>query len=52
MYPAAYPHDQIKIIFPGVFLLHGRIKMGPTVRMNRNMLILQSGLRFWMQWVR
>ena len=43
MYPAAYPHDQIKNIFPGVFIVHGSIKMGPAMRMNRNMLILQNG---------
>lgn len=43
MYPPAYPHDQIKNLYPGVFLLHGSIKMGPAMRMNRNMLILQSG---------
>jgi len=42
MHPLAYPHDQIKILYPGVFLLHGSIKMGPGMRMNRNMVILQS----------
>lgn len=42
MYPPAYPHDQIKNLYPGVFLLHGSIKMGPGMRMNRNMVILQS----------
>jgi hypothetical protein len=43
MYPPAYPHDQIQNLYPGVFLLHGSIKMGPGMRMNRNMVILQSG---------
>lgn len=43
MYPPAYPHDQIQNLYPGVFLLHGSIKMGPGMRMNRNMLILQGG---------
>lgn len=43
MYPPAYPHDQIQKLYPGVFLLHGSIKMGPGMSMNRNMVILQSG---------
>jgi len=43
MYPPAYPHDQIQSLYPGVFLLHGSIKMGPGMRMNRNMVILQDG---------
>ena len=43
MYPPAYPHDQIQNLYPGVFLLRGSIKMGPGMRMNRNMIILQSG---------
>jgi len=41
MYPPAYPHDEIKNLYPGVYLLHGSIKMGPGMRMNRNMVILQ-----------
>lgn len=43
MYPPAYPHDQIEILYPGVYLLHGSIRMGPGMRMNRNMVILQNG---------
>lgn len=43
MYPPAYPHDKIQSLYPGVFLLHGSIKMGPGMRMNRNMVILQNG---------
>ncbi|WP_347807627.1 hypothetical protein [Pseudomonas sp. CAU 1711] len=43
MYPPAYPHEQVQNLYPGVFLLHGSIKMGPGMRMNRNMVILQSG---------
>lgn len=43
MYSPAYPHGPIKILCPGVFLLHGSIKMGPGMRMNRNMVILQHG---------
>jgi len=42
MYPPSYPHDEIKSLYPGVYLLHGSIKMGPGIRMNRNMLILNN----------
>lgn len=42
MFPHAYPHDPIVEIFPDVFLLHGSIRMGPGMRMNRNMLILRE----------
>lgn len=42
MYPPAYPHDPIKELFPDVYLLHGSIRMGPGMRMNRNMLILRQ----------
>lgn len=43
MYPPSYPHDEIKGLYPGVYLLHGSIKMGPGMRINRNMLILDNG---------
>ncbi|MFC3153269.1 hypothetical protein ACFOEK_19675 [Litoribrevibacter euphylliae] len=43
MYPAAYPHDELKALYPGVYLLHGSIKMGPGMRMNRNMVVLKEG---------
>ena len=43
MYPPSYPHDEIENIFPGVYFLHGSIKMGPGMRMNRNMIILKDG---------
>lgn len=42
MYPPSYPHDEIKSLYPSVYLLHGSIKMGPGMRMNRNMLILNN----------
>ena len=42
MYPPAYPHDRIITLYPGVFLLHGSIRMGPGMRMNRNMIILKE----------
>lgn len=43
MYPPAYPHDPIRNLYPGVFLLQGSIRMGPGMWMNRNMVILQHG---------
>lgn len=43
MYPSEYPHDQLETLYPGVYLLHGSIRMGPGMRMNRNMIILQHG---------
>lgn len=42
MHPPAYPHDPIVELFPDVYLLHGSIRMGPGMRMNRNMLILRQ----------
>lgn len=43
MFPPAYPHDELEVLYPNVYLLHGSIKMGPGIRMNRNMLILKHG---------
>ncbi len=43
MYPPAYPHKEIEKLYPDVYLLHGSIKMGPGMRMSRNMGILKSG---------
>lgn len=43
MCPPVYPHDEITPLYPGVYLLHGSIKMGPGIRMNRNMIILKNG---------
>ena len=43
MYPPAYPHDELQLLYPDVYLLHGSIKMGPGMRMNRNMIILKDG---------
>ena len=43
MYPPVYPHDEIKKLYPGVYLLHGSIRMGPGMRLNRNMVILKNG---------
>lgn len=43
MYPPVYPHDEIEKLYSGVYFLHGSIKMGPGMRMNRNMVILKEG---------
>lgn len=43
MYAPAFPHDPITQIFDGVYLLHGSIKIGPGMRMNRNMIVIQEG---------
>lgn len=43
MYPPAYPHDPITPLFDNVYLVHGSIKIGPAMRMNRNMVIVRSG---------
>lgn len=42
MYPPAYPHDTLTTLFSNVYLLHGSIKMGPGMRMNRNMVVLKN----------
>jgi hypothetical protein len=43
MFAEAYPHDDLLEIYPNVFLLHGSIRMGPGLRMNRNMMVLKEG---------
>ena len=43
MYAPAFPHDEIVEIYPTVYLLHGSIKMGPGLKLNRNMVILKDG---------
>ncbi|HCT40010.1 MAG TPA: hypothetical protein DF427_02275 [Moraxellaceae bacterium] len=43
MYPAAFPHDPITQIFDNVYLVHGSIKIGPGMRMNRNMIFIKEG---------
>jgi len=43
MYAPAYPHDPIEQIYPDVYLVHGSIKMGPGLSLNRNMIILRQG---------
>lgn len=43
MYPPAFPHDPITPIFENVYLVHGSIRIGPGMRMNRNMVIVKEG---------
>lgn len=41
MYPPAYPHNDIEMLYPNVYLLHGSIRIGPMLRINRNMIVLK-----------
>lgn len=41
-YPAAFPHEPIEEMFPDIFLVHGSIRLGPGMRMNRNMVVLKQ----------
>ncbi len=41
-YPPASPHDPIEELFNDVFFVHGSIKIGPGMQMNRNMLIVRQ----------
>lgn len=43
MHPPASPHDPIVQIFQNVYLVHGSIRIGPGMRMNRNMVIIKEG---------
>ena len=43
-YPAPLPHESIEQIFPDVFLVHGSARVGPAMRMNRNMVIIRNGV--------
>lgn len=40
--PPAFPHQQITEIFPDVYLVRGSIRMGPGLRMNRNMVVIRD----------
>lgn len=42
-FPAAEPHGALEEIAEGVFWVQGSIKMGPGVRISRNMAIVRSG---------
>lgn len=41
MHAPAHPHDDICCLYPNVFMVRGSIRMGPGMRMNRNMLIIR-----------
>jgi hypothetical protein len=43
VYPAAFPHDQIVQIFENVYFVHGSIRIGPGMHMNRNMIFIKEG---------
>ena len=38
----AYPHDPLREILPGVWFIHGRMRMGPGMTINRNMIVVES----------
>lgn len=40
-YPAATPHDPIEELFPDVYWVHGSVRMGPGMHINRNMVVLR-----------
>lgn len=42
LYAPAFPHDPIIQIFPNIYFIHGSIKIGPGLRMNRNMVIIKQ----------
>jgi hypothetical protein len=42
-YPPACPHDPITEMFAGVYLAHGSIRIGPGIRINRNMIVVREG---------
>ena len=41
-YPPIYPYDPLEEIFPNVYLLHGSIRIGPGMTMNRNMVVFRQ----------
>ncbi|MHA1537369.1 MAG: hypothetical protein ACTSUD_07425 [Alphaproteobacteria bacterium] len=42
-YPAAQRHDPIEELFEDVFWVQGSMRMGPGMRINRNMVVLREG---------
>jgi len=40
-YPQSLPHDNIKQLFPDIFMVQGSIKAGP-IKFNRNMVIIRE----------
>mgnify|MGYP000662688325 FL=1 len=41
-YPLPTAHDSIEKLFENVYWVHGSVKVGPGMTMNRNMLIVKS----------
>jgi hypothetical protein len=41
-YPSATAHDSIEKLFENVYWVHGSIRVGPSMTMNRNMVIIKS----------
>lgn len=39
----AEPHDPIEQLFDDVYWVHGSVRMGPGMRINRNMVIVRAG---------
>lgn len=42
-FPPAQPHDAFVELFPDVFLVPSRVRMGPGVSLRRNMVVLRQG---------
>jgi hypothetical protein len=42
-YPPASAHDPISQLLPNIYWVHGSVKIGPGMQMNRNMLIIKQG---------
>ena len=42
-YSAALAHEPIEELFSNIFLVHGSARVGPGMRMNRNMIIIRDG---------
>lgn len=41
-FPTAQPHGEIEEVFPDVFVVTGRYRMAPMVKITRNMIIVRS----------
>lgn len=41
-YPAPFAHEPIAELFADIFLVHGSVRAGPGMRMNRNMIVLRQ----------
>ena len=41
-YPAALPHESLEEIFADLYVIHGSARIGPAMRMNRNMTVVRQ----------